>query len=150
MTVAERAGLGQSDLDVLLVTGKDARQYLQGQLSNDVRLLSREQALLASLLSPQGRCQSISTLVERPEGICALVPSAVLELTRARLGRFVIGLSIDVVTAPDWASVGLSREAATELVGTLPDAPGGCVSSGSVTVLRWWGGCARLTAGGLS
>jgi tRNA-modifying protein YgfZ len=58
----------------------------------------------------------------------------------------VIGLSIDVVAAPDWVSVGLSAQHASELAGALPDAPGASVSSGSVTLLRWWGADRRFVA----
>ena len=66
-------------LACLRISGPDARNYLQGQLSNDLALLTPEQSLLASCNSSQGRVQAVLHLIERNDGILMLLPRVMLE-----------------------------------------------------------------------
>ena len=58
-----------TSLGTLLVSGADARPFLQGQLSADVDALTPAKAVLASCNSAQGRVQAVLWLVERGDGI---------------------------------------------------------------------------------
>jgi hypothetical protein len=44
-----------ADRGVLAVSGADARDFLQGLISNDIRLLTPERAIYAAMLTPQGK-----------------------------------------------------------------------------------------------
>lgn len=83
-------------LGVLLVSGADARSFLQGQLTADVNLLTPERLLLAACNSPQGRVQCVLWLFERPEGIAMLVSKALLENAAARLRRYILRAKVAV------------------------------------------------------
>lgn len=79
-----------SSLGAIRISGQDARDYLQGQLSNDLQLLTPAQTLLASCNSAQGRVQSILTLLERGDDIVALLPATMTQATIDRLRRYVL------------------------------------------------------------
>jgi folate-binding Fe-S cluster repair protein YgfZ len=74
-------------LSVLLVSGPDARDFLQGQLSADLQALAPDRIVLASCNSPQGRVQAIVWLIERPDGLALLTSRSVAESIELRLRR---------------------------------------------------------------
>lgn len=74
----------------ILVSGADARDFLQGQLSFDMQRLIRERLELASCNSPQGRVQAIAWMVERSDGILLIVPAELVDATVTRLRKYVM------------------------------------------------------------
>jgi tRNA-modifying protein YgfZ len=56
--VREEAGYLPRDRAALIVNGADAAEYLQGQLTNDIEALEREQGCYAALLDRKGHLQS--------------------------------------------------------------------------------------------
>jgi len=122
----------------LLIQGADARTFMQGQLSYDVRKLTPLRAVWGGHCTGQGRVQLVMTLLEREEGIVALcdVSSAkeLLASLRARIFSSKVSfelLPLAIAAVPGGDALGL--------VNRLPQAPGECAGSGAVTVLRWWG-----------
>jgi folate-binding protein YgfZ len=77
-------------LGAIAITGSDANAFLQGQLSNDLQLLSTGRTLLASCNSAQGRAQVIARVVQRHDSILMLVPSVMVEQTMLRLRKYVL------------------------------------------------------------
>ncbi len=51
------------------LNGKDARDFLQGLISNDAHKVSAEKSLYAALLTPQGKFQYDFFLIETPDGL---------------------------------------------------------------------------------
>ena len=86
----------------ILVSGADARSFLQGQLSCDIDLLSRDKPLLASLNSAQGRVQAVLNLIQRDDGIVLSVASSMAEQTIQRLRKYVLRskVKIEVIHSP--------------------------------------------------
>ena len=66
-----------------MVSGADARAYLQGQLTADLDALGPNQVQLACCNSPQGRVQAVLWMIERSDGIALLLPAAMVEATLA-------------------------------------------------------------------
>jgi hypothetical protein len=58
------------DRGVVTVTGEDAREFLQGLITNDMDLLDKQPALHAGLLSPQGKILFDFFVAASPEGFC--------------------------------------------------------------------------------
>ena len=77
-------------LSAIAIRGADATAFLQGQLSNDLDSLSPTRTLLASCNSAQGRVQVVMHLIQRRDGIVALVPTALVEQTLLRLRKYVL------------------------------------------------------------
>lgn len=83
-------------LGALLVSGADARSFLQGQLTADIDSLTPHDIVLAACNSPQGRVQAVVWMLERQDGIALLCQRALLEQTAARLRRYVLRSKVTV------------------------------------------------------
>jgi hypothetical protein len=79
-----------TQLGVIMVTGAQAREYLQGQVTADLDRLNAQQVQLACCNSPQGRVQAVFWMLERTDGIALVLPAAMVESTVARLRKYVL------------------------------------------------------------
>lgn len=77
-------------LGVLMVTGPDARSYLQGQLTVDLDKFQSERVQLTCCNSPQGRVQAVMWMIGRSDGIALLLPATMIDSTLARLRKYVL------------------------------------------------------------
>jgi tRNA-modifying protein YgfZ len=89
-----------TSLGTLLVSGADARTFLQGQLSADIDALTPAHALLAACNSVQGRVQAVLWLVERSDGIALLLPASLTERIAARLRKYVLRSKVRIDALP--------------------------------------------------
>jgi folate-binding protein YgfZ len=78
-------------LGVLRVRGADLVAFLQGQLSNDVTLLSAQRSLLAGYHNPQGRVIALLRLVQcAPQELLAIVPRELAAAVVSRLTKVIL------------------------------------------------------------
>ena len=103
----DRSLFPQQSLAVAHLTGADARQFLQGQLTADLDSLRPDNVVLAACNSPQGRVQAVVWMIDRGDGIALITDRAVADRTAMRLKRYVLRarVSIDV----DVLNVGLTE-----------------------------------------
>jgi folate-binding protein YgfZ len=73
-----------------MVSGPDARTYLQGQLTADLDALKSNRAQLTCCNSPQGRVQAVFWMLERAEGIALVLPAGLVDATVLRLRKYVL------------------------------------------------------------
>jgi folate-binding protein YgfZ len=79
------------DFGVLRFEGADARKFLQGQLSNDLALLSPRTILRAGLHNPQGRTVALLWLAARAENeILAILPRELAAPVASQLRRYLL------------------------------------------------------------
>jgi len=97
-------------LGSLLVSGADARSFLQGQLSADIDALTPARALPASCNSAQGRVQAVLWLTEQADGIALLLPASLTERIAARLRKYVLRSQVKIDESP--AAAGIVEPAA--------------------------------------
>jgi folate-binding protein YgfZ len=88
-------------LGVLRVGGADASGFLQGQLTNDVRLLDDGRTQLAACNTPQGRVIALLRLKKVDDAIYALLPTDLLARVTTLLRRFVLRSKVDLQIATD-------------------------------------------------
>ncbi len=89
-------------LGVLRFAGPDARQFLQGQLSNDMDLVQEGRLLLAGYHNPQGRVIALLRLaLVAEDAVIAILRRELVAPVTTRLRRFVLRsrLRIDDLTA---------------------------------------------------
>ena len=127
----------------LFMSGADARTFLQGQLSNDLRKLTPEHALLASCNSARGRVQTVITLLERDDGIVALAPAAMARRLLTRLRSYVLRSKVAFVDEPAYVLAPLTAAQAAGIVDSPPQTPGNCVTRNTLSLLRWWSASER-------
>jgi folate-binding protein YgfZ len=121
------------------IRGADARSFLQGQLSNDLNMLTPEQALLASCNSAQGRVQAIMTLIEREDGLLAIAPKAITASLTARLGKYILRSKVVITDVSEQLQcVAATAESLHQFQLPVPVEVGAHAQSGQVSILRWW------------
>ncbi len=101
---AAKAECAFSALDegLIRVTGEDARDFLQGQLTNDIRRLTPEQAQLNGYCTPKGRMLALFLVFERDGALYLQLPRERLEPVMKRLQMFVLRSKVERVSDDFW------------------------------------------------
>jgi folate-binding protein YgfZ len=101
---------------VIRVEGADAASFLQGQLTQDVLLLTQAQARLAAFCSAKGRMQASFYVFKRsPSEILLLCRQDILAPTLKRLSMFVMRAKVKMTdVSVDYMLYGLAGEAAVK------------------------------------
>lgn len=109
---SDRPGVLLDDLGVLAVRGAQARQFLNGQLSQDVLALDRTLVRLAGLHNPQGRNLAVMRLLAwDADTVLCVLPRALIAETRALLVRFLLRSKAELQdTSEAWCIQGLWAE----------------------------------------
>lgn len=98
-------------LAAIMVSGAEARAYLQGQLTADLDALDSNRIQLACCNSPQGRVQAVFWLMERSDGIALVLPAAMLDSTVLRLRKYVLRAKAKIEAARHLQVAVVSRSA---------------------------------------
>jgi tRNA-modifying protein YgfZ len=86
---------------VLRIAGQDAVSFLQGQLTNDVRLLADGRTQVAACCTNQGRVIALVRLRQTDEAIYALLPADLLGKLATHLRKFVLRAKVELLQAAD-------------------------------------------------
>jgi folate-binding protein YgfZ len=109
----------------LIVSGGEAADYLQGQLTNDIEALSPGEGQYAALLDRKGHMQAdMRVLLTSPEEIWIDTESEALEPARRHLEMYKIGREVTVVDlTSERAILSLIGPRSVEIAGTavLPE-----------------------------
>lgn len=103
--------------------GPEASDFLQGQLTQDVRELERAGALLAAWCNPKGRVICVCRLLALDGGIGLAVPSAMANALVGRFTMFRLRAKVDIAIAAEWRITALAADAdraALDTLGLLP------------------------------
>jgi len=78
-------------LDVILVKGNDAENFLQGQITNDIKLLEKEnKAIYAGYCSPKGRLIAFFLIIKVRDNYFLFCPSSISDEITKKLLMFVL------------------------------------------------------------
>lgn len=86
---------------VLRIAGQDAVSFLQGQFTNDVRLLADGRTQVAACCTNQGRVIALVRLRQTDEAIYALLPTDLLGKLATHLRKFVLRAKVELLQAAD-------------------------------------------------
>ncbi|MDB4987153.1 MAG: Folate-dependent protein for Fe/S cluster synthesis/repair in oxidative stress [Myxococcaceae bacterium] len=117
----ERAGVYRTRDRVVHVRGEDARSWLNGQISNDVRTLAGDQARYAVALTVKGRIISDLWALEDAPGMAFVVPGVRAEAALARFDQYIIMEDVELELDDDLVVVTLQGPAAGELLEVVPE-----------------------------
>lgn len=84
----------------ILVSGADAFDFLQAQLSNDLRLLEDRPQLLAAWCNPKGRVICILRIRRSDDGYVLILPAELAESVLQRLTLFRFRSRVEFQPAP--------------------------------------------------
>ncbi|GAB4509617.1 MAG: folate-binding protein YgfZ [Sulfuricaulis sp.] len=130
-----------SDLSLIRARGEDTCNFLNGQLSNDVRQLDATHSQLASWCSPKGRMLVVFRLFQRDNDTLLQLPTSLLETTLKRLRMFVMRAKVTLENVDaELARFGLSGPDAEKLLrdtaGFAPGEVNGSETRDEITVIK--------------
>ncbi|PWK54463.1 YgfZ/GcvT domain-containing protein [Pleionea mediterranea] len=97
-----------SNYGVIRLSGDGCRDFLQGQITADIKKLSANKALFTAVCNPQGRIYSLFLLIEhsKDELLC-LLPASLVSSTVERLKKFAVFYKADISdVSAQWAITG--------------------------------------------
>jgi len=125
---------------LIRVSGDDARDFLQGQLTNDMNKVTAEQAQLAAWCTPKGRMLALFVVFMHDGELYLQLPRERLDAVLKRLRMFVLRAKVVLEDASeDLALAGAGGECLEEHVGGLPGKDFGTAASDSLTLIRFPG-----------
>lgn len=92
-------------ISTINVTGQDALEFLQGQLTNDLRRLESEAEILAAWCTPKGRVIWFGTVAGTDDGYALSAPSDMAETIVKRLVMFRFRAKVDFEVVDDSQTV---------------------------------------------
>lgn len=123
------------------VYGDEAADFLQGQLSNDIREVDENHSQLSAYCDPKGRMLTNFRVFKRGETYFLRLPRELLETVLKRLHMYVLRAKVTLEDASDalvrigYAGPEAEREIATA-TGAAPEAANDCLQAGGLTVIR--------------
>jgi folate-binding protein YgfZ len=119
------------DLAVLRVSGEDARSFLHGQLTADVRRLRPGHGRYAAWCSPKGRVLFLLSLLDAGDAFLLVLPASEAAACAKRLRMFVLRARVTVEELSDsWRVLGVASPTAAALRPLAGIAPGATVAVG--------------------
>lgn len=130
-----------SHLGLIRVAGEDAVEFLQGQLTNDIRELTDSNLLLSAYCNPKGRIFSNFWIFRRGDEIFLQLPGDRLEAIQKRLSMFLLRSKANLTDAGDEliriGTIGPKAECRLkELIPALPEGERQAVQHEGLTILR--------------
>jgi tRNA-modifying protein YgfZ len=119
----EECGLAEGSFGLLVVSGPEAADYLQGQLTNDVEAIGAGEGAYSALLDRKGHMQADMRVLRPGAGpdLWLLLEPEGLEAARKHLGMYKIGREVEVVDAGgEQVLLSLIGPRAAEIAGGAP------------------------------
>ncbi len=109
MPMPDLAVIPLEHLDAISIRGPDARDFLQGQLSQDLDRVTPSTPRLAGLHDPQGRCIALLRLFALDAGNwLAVMPHELLSPVSERLRKYVLRSRVQLAPATSqWRAYGV-------------------------------------------
>ena len=80
-----------NNLDVIVVKGKDAETFLQGQITNDIKLIKNEEkAIYAGYCSPKGRLIAFFLIIKALDNYFLFCPSSIGNAISKKLSMYIM------------------------------------------------------------
>ncbi len=89
-----------TDYKSIAVTGNDAFDFLQGQLSNDLRRLDERETLLSAWCNPKGRVICLARVTRAEHGYLLTLPEDLADSVARRLSMFRFRASVEFEIGP--------------------------------------------------
>ena len=131
---------GLSHFGILVFDGADAESFLQGQLSCDVKGITRDSATWGSYCTAKGRVLADFFLWRKDTAFLMLLPRDLIAVIRKRLSMFVLRSKVTVADATEKLSLlGCSGTGTLDtlrrLFDGMPTSPRGIVSNSDGSML---------------
>jgi tRNA-modifying protein YgfZ len=107
-----------ADWQLVKVSGKDNRVFLQGQITNDINRLSEQATLYAAHCDNKGRMWSTLLLFQRGDDIYYIVRKSVVKKQIAELAKYAVFSKVTIEPVQDLNIIGLVGNAIPSTIAT--------------------------------
>jgi hypothetical protein len=97
-------------ISTITVSGPDAFEFLQGQLTNDLRLLDAQETLLTAWCNPKGRVICLMTVARTADGYSLTIPTDLSDDIIKRLTMFRFRSKVEFEVLPEPSVVNMSEQ----------------------------------------
>ena len=92
----------KNQLDVIKISGVDAESFIQGQITNDITLLSGEKkSIYAGYCSPKGRLLAFFFITKIDNDYFLFCPPCISESISKRLSMYVLRAKVEISSSPE-------------------------------------------------
>ena len=92
----------KDQLDVIKISGVDAETFIQGQITNDISLLSgEEKSIYAGYCSPKGRLLAFFFITRMDANYFLFCPPCISEAISKRLSMYVLRAKVEITCSPE-------------------------------------------------
>jgi folate-binding protein YgfZ len=134
-----------SDHGLIRIGGEDAREFLQGQLTNDINLVDESTGQLGALCNPKGRIFASMNIFQRDREIYLQLPAERLEAILMRMRMFVLRSRVTLEDVSDeLVAIGLSGDCIHKLIGQVPEQAMQQVKLDDLNLMRMPGELSRV------
>ncbi len=136
-------------LGLIEFNGEDAQTFLQGQLTNDTKLVTEGRSQLAGYCTAKGRLLATFLLWKTAEGYCGQLHGDIAAAVQKRLTMYVLRSKVKVADATTkYGRLGVagkdSEAILGKLLGELPQQPMDTTQAGGAIVMRLHGAIPRF------
>lgn len=89
----------EKHFQMVCVKGEDATSFLQGQLTQNVKTLQKDEARWTASCNYQGRVASTSLIFHIPDGYGLLMPQSIAETEVERLSKYILRSKVEISIA---------------------------------------------------
>ena len=130
-----------SHYPVITVKGEDAMDFLQGQLTNDIKLANPNHTQLSAYCTPKGRMLSIFRVWEYKPGYYLLtLPTELVDTVIPRLRMYVLRSKLEFQSADDLIHIGFSGPGTPDQLArhmnTVPETANDCAINDELLITR--------------
>ncbi|VAW63101.1 tRNA-modifying protein YgfZ [hydrothermal vent metagenome] len=138
------SGLTICDLShqgLISVDGKDAADFLQGQLTNDIRDVSEQHSQLSAYCTHKGRMLANFRIFKRDESFYLRLPQSQLEATLKRINMFILMSKVSIRDASNaLVRIGVSgpkaHEQLSSIISALPAVVDAMTRANGYTIIK--------------
>ncbi len=101
----------QAHQGLIKVSGEDAFDFLQGQLTNDLAEVTDEKAQLSAYCDPQGQVLALFVVIKQGDDFYLMVDGSLKETVQKRLQMFVMRSKVTLTDmSEEWVQIGYAGE----------------------------------------
>ena len=142
-----------SHYSLIEASGEDVVQFLQGQLTNDIKSVTENNSQLSAYCNPKGRILANFRIFKRDDKYYLRLRNDTIEATLKRLRMFVMRSKVELIDVSDsFVGIGIAGELAQEKLATifltLPAEADGALSEKGMTIVKLPGSLPQYEAYG--
>ena len=129
-----------NELSVLSVSGDDSLKFLQGQLTNDISMVTSTQSVHAGFCNPKGRLLAFFHVVKYLDSYLLFFPKSIAENITKKLSMYILRSNVKLDLDPDelmyFGLYANNQDGQLDLFNNLPKNEMESVNEESLTIIK--------------